>query len=216
MKLEITKACADSLRAFTQNNYGIQLKSSHAHELVAAYFGYASRAAMLADENSSISNLTDAEIIILNPPTLFVDQRLKNLENLPSELPGSDILAEGVYAPIVADEQFSEKIWSNLHDVAMALTEERAQTFEMFGNDLKGTDSIADLVIKTTESEVLMTVTFKYPANANKQLRHSAVEITLSRIAGGIGYKKTKVMPVFYHGNFSDPDFELKHGITWS
>ena len=47
MKLEITKACADSLRGFTQNNYGIQLKSSHAHELVAAYFGYSSRATIL-------------------------------------------------------------------------------------------------------------------------------------------------------------------------
>ncbi len=47
MNLEITKACADSLRAFTQNNYGIQLKSSHTHELVAAYFGYSSNATIL-------------------------------------------------------------------------------------------------------------------------------------------------------------------------
>lgn len=71
MKLDITKACADSLRAFTQNNYGIQLKSSHAHELVAAYFGYSSRAALLAEKQCPIVNLTDADIIILNPPTLF-------------------------------------------------------------------------------------------------------------------------------------------------
>ena len=107
MKSEITKACADSLRAFAQNNYGVQLKSSHAHELVAAYFGYASRAALLADQNFPIGNLTEAESIILNPPTLFVDERLKSLENLPSGLPSIGILAEGVYAPIVGDEKFS-------------------------------------------------------------------------------------------------------------
>jgi hypothetical protein len=216
MKLEITKACADSLRAFTQNNYGIQLKSSHAHEIVAAYFGYSSRAALLADKKCPIDHLTDAEIIILHPPTLFVDQRLKTLANLPSKLPASDILAESVYAPIIADEQFSGKIWPGFHEAAMYLTEERASTFEMFGNDLKGPDSIPDVVIKTTESEVLMTVTFSYPAKEKKRLRHSAVEIILSRIAGDIGYIKTKVMPVFYHGHFTDPDFELKHGITWS
>jgi len=133
-----------------------------------------------------------------------------------SGLPASDILAEGVYAPIVGDEQFLGKIWPGFHEVATVLTEGRAQTFEMFGTNLKGIDSIADLVIKTTESEVLMTVTFNYPANAKKPLRHSAVEITLSRIAGGIGYSKTKVLPTFYSGHFSDPDFELKHGITWS
>jgi len=215
MKLEITKACADSLRAFTQKNFGIQLKSSHAHELVAAYSGYSSRAALLADEKCSIGNLTDAEIIILNPSAPLVEQRLKSLENLPLGLPVTDILAEGVYSPIIGDEQFSGKIWPSFHKVAMALTEERAQTFEMFGTNLKGSSSIADLVIKTTESEVLVTVTFKYPTNSKKALRHSAVEITLSRIAGGIGYGKTKVLPVFYHGDFTDPDFELKHGITW-
>ena len=215
MKIDITRACADSLRAFTQNNYGIQLKSSHAHEMVAAYLGYSSRAALLADKKCPIDNLTDAEIVILNPSTPLVNQRLKSLENLPVDLPPSNILAEGIYAPIVADGQFSGKIWPNLHEVAMALTEERAQTFEMFGTNLKGTDSIADVVIKTTESEVLMTVTFNYPINAKKPLRHSAVEITLFRIAGGIGYSKTKVLPIFYHGHFSDPDFELKHGITW-
>lgn len=215
MKLDITKKCADSLRAFTQNNYGIQLKSSHAHELVAAYFGYASCAALIADKQCPIAKLTDAEIIILNSSVPLVDQRLQSLENLPSKLPPSNILARGIYAPIVCDEQFSERIWPSFHEVAMTLTEERAQTFEMFGENLKGTDSIVDFVIKTTESQVLMTVTFNYLANAKKLLRHSAVEIKLARIAGCVGYNKTEVIPIFYGGHFSDPDFELKHGITW-
>ncbi|HEY4324637.1 MAG TPA: hypothetical protein VGN20_11650 [Mucilaginibacter sp.] len=214
MKLEITKACADSLRAFTQNNYGITLKSSHAHELVSAYLGYSSRATLLADTKFSIDNLADAEIIILSPPTRLVDQRLKTLENLPSGLPTSDILAEGVYAPIVADEQFFRKIWPGFREVAIALAEERGyEKLRMMGMNPKELDWITDVIIKTTESVVLMTVTFDYPANTKKSQRYSKVEITLSRIASGIGYTALEVKPTFYHGNMTDPDFRVKHGI---
>lgn len=214
MKLDLTKDCADSLRAFTQNNYGIQLKSSHAHELVAAYFGYSSRAALLADKRSPIGNLSDAEIIILNTSTPFVEKRLETLENLPSGLPPSGILAEGVYAPIVADEQFSSKIWPGFHEVAMALAEERAyEKIRMMGMEPTQLDWLTDVAIKTAETAVTMTVIFDYTAKATKPLRHSTVRITLSRIAAGIGYSKSEVIPTFYHGHMSDPDFRVKHGI---
>jgi len=215
MKFEITKACADSLRAFTQNNYGIQLKSSHAHELVAAYFGYASRAALLADKNYHIGNLMDAEIIILNALPILVDQRLKTLDNVPSGLPSSDILAEGVYAPLVADEHFSGKIWPGFHDAAIALADERAfANLRMMGMDPKELTWIIDVEVNTTESEVLMTVVIDYPANAKKPLRHASVAITLPRMAGCIGYGKPKVLPTFYHGHMTDPDFRLKNEIA--
>lgn len=214
MKLDITKACADSLRAFTQNNYGIQLKSSHAHELVAAYFGYSSRAALLAEKQCPIVNLTDADIIILNPPTLFVDERLKSLEQLPPTLPPSNILAEGVYAPIVADEQFSGRICPGFHEAAMALAAERAfENIRMMGMNPKELDWITDVIINIKEFDVLITVIFDYPAKANKPLRHSKVEIILHRIAGDIGYVNLEVKPTFYHGHMTNADFRLKHGI---
>jgi hypothetical protein len=214
MKFDITKDCADSLRAFTQNNYGIQLKSSHAHEIVAAYFGYSSRAALLADKKCPIDHLTEAEIIILNTPTLFVDQRLKTLGNLPSELPANDTFAEGVYAPIVAGKQFYGKIWPGFHEVAMAFAEERAYAnLIMMGMNPKELKWIIDVDIKTREFDVLMTVTFDYPADANKPLRHSKVEITLPRVSGDVGYREPEVKPTFYHGDMTNPDFRRKHGI---
>ena len=43
MQRDISKLCADSLRALANEKYGIKLKSAHAHELVAAYFGYRSK-----------------------------------------------------------------------------------------------------------------------------------------------------------------------------
>lgn len=214
MKLEITKTCADSLRAFTKNYYGVQLKSSHAHELVAAFFGYASRAALIADKQYPIDKLKDAEIIVLNHSTTLVDQRLKSLENLPLELLQSNILAQGVFEPIVANEQFAGKIWPSLHEVAMALVEKRAQEFKLFGNNIGEMEWISNVDIKTTQSHALMTVLFDSPANTTKPLRYSKVDIVLPRIAGTIGYTKFEVKPTFYHGNMTDPDFRLKHGIN--
>jgi len=65
-----------------------------------------------------------------------------------------------------------------------------------FGINLKRTHSIVHLVIETMEFEVLITVTFNYPANAKKPLSNCAVETQLSRMAGGIGYNKAKVLSI--------------------
>ena len=214
MKVEITKACADSLRSFTQNNYGIQLKSSHAHEIVAAYFGYSSRAALLADKKCPIGNLKDAEFIILHNPALFIEQRLKTLENLPSGLPSSDILAEGVFVPIVVNEDFSGIIWPDFQKLSLALADERAhEKLNMMGGDPIEMDWLINTNIKTKETDVLMTVIYDYPAKAKKPFRHASVQITLPRIAGSIGYGRPKVLPTFYAGHMSDPDYRLEHGI---
>jgi len=75
-------------------------------------------------------------------------------------------------------------------------------------------DWLTDVVIKTTDIDLLMTVTFDYPAKAKKPFRHASVQVTLPRIAGGIGYGEPKVLPTFYHGHMSDPDFRLEHGIA--
>ncbi len=125
MQHNITKLCADSLRAYLNNDHSIKLKSGHAHEIVSAFFGYKSRIAMLADKNHPISNLNQAEFILLNPPTPFVDQRLKSLEGLPPDLPPSYILAEGVYPVITGDKDLLDKIWPTFRDLATYLAEER-------------------------------------------------------------------------------------------
>lgn len=212
---DITKICADSLRSFLNEKHGIKLGSSHAHELVAAFLGYQSRAALLTDTKFPISNLEKAEFILLNPPTPFVDQRLKSLEGLPPDLPPSYILAEGVYAPIVAEKSILEKIWPSFRDLAIAIAEDRGhEQLRMLGINPKDIDWITDVVIKATEFDVLMVVTFDYPTNTGKPQRQSKVEIKLPRIAGNIGYGKPEVTPALYSGQMRDPDFRLKHGIA--
>lgn len=220
MNLDITKACADSLRTFTQNNYGIQLQSSHAHELVAAYFGYSSRAALLADKKCPIGTLKEAELIILNHPMQRVEQRLKTLASLPSGLPSSDILAATIYKTIITNEQLSEKVWADFKEMAIAYAEDRVFHNEKMmsimgidGFDQRELDWLIQVDNKTIETDVFMTVTYDYPAKALKPFRHASVAVTLPRIAGNIGYGEPKVLPTFYNGHFSDPDYRLKHGI---
>jgi len=220
MKFDLTKDCADSLRTFAQNNYGIQLKSSHAHEIVSAYFGYSSRAALIADKKCSIGNLKDAKIIIPNTPILLVEHRLRTLEKLPSGLPASDVLAEGIYAPITNNEKLSNRIWADFQTMAIAYAEDRVFDNEkmerMMGIDefdQRELDWLIQVDIKSLVTDVLMIVTYDYPAKAKKAMRHASVAITLPRIAGNIGYGEPKVVPTFYSGHMSDPDFRLKHGI---
>lgn len=212
---DITKICADSLRSFLNDKHGIKLGASHAHELVAAFLGYQSRAAMLADTKCPIANLEEAEFILLNPPTPFVDQRLKSLEGLSPDLPSSAILAEGVYAPIVAEKRFLDKIWPTFHDLAITLAEDRGhEKLRMLGINPKDMNWITDVGMETTEAAVMMTVTFDYSTNKGERFRQSKVEIKLPRIAGNIGYGKSEDVPAFYSGQARDPDFRLKHGIA--
>lgn len=215
MQHDITKLCADSLRAYLNDKHGIKLKSGHAHEIVAAFFGYNSKIALLADQKYPLSNLEKAEFILLNPPTPFVDQRLKSLEGLSPDLPSSTILAEGVYAPIVAEKWILDKLWPTFHDLAVFLAEERLhQKMKSLGMNPEAFNWITDVDMEAKEAEVAMNVIFDYPTNTGERFRQAKVEIKLPRIAGNIGYGKPEVVPAFYSGQMRDPDFQLKHGIA--
>lgn len=213
MKLGITKACADSLRNFTQNNYGIQLKSAHAHELVAAYFGYTTKTSLLADKQHPIENLEDAEFIVLQTPVQLVNERLATLENLPEDLPSPEILSQGVYAAIMAEEKFSSRAWTDVETLAVALADVRAfEDIRMMGMDPKELDWLINTNIQETENNLVIKVSYEYPAKTQKPLRHALVKITLPRVAGCIGFGEPRILPTFDYGHFADPDFRAKNG----
>jgi hypothetical protein len=103
MRHDIPKLCADSLRAFANDNYDIKLKPTHAHELVATYLGYRSKNALLADNEYPIGDLAKAELVVMIPDDV-VDQRRKELQGLSIDLPDSYTLGEAVYGPLFSDE----------------------------------------------------------------------------------------------------------------
>jgi hypothetical protein len=208
MSDDITKLCADSLRAFTQNNHGITLKSSHAHELVAACFGYQSRAALLADNKFPIGNLRQAEFIVLNPPMPLIEQRRHNLEGLSPDLPQGHTLVEGVYSALVAEKWILEKVWPSFHDLAVHLAEQRLhKRLNMWQIDPKAIKLDMDVDIEHKEDGILLTVNAGSRTDAGERLKDSKYTTKLSRIAANLGYGEAKVSETRYSGNARKMDF---------
>jgi hypothetical protein len=185
----ITKLCADSLRTFSLNKFGIQLKSSHAHELVAAYFGYSSRAALLADTKCSINNLRDAEFIVLSP-TAQIKERRSLLNGLPQNLP--DDLAEGVYLPLYNEKWILRTIWPTLEELGKNLADQYINLNPYYSIDQRiqrqgvklefQNDLIAIAVFREYVSPSLTL------ASGKNVLRGVVDVFNLKRVAGFIGY----------------------------
>lgn len=191
---DITKICADSLRAFTNDNYGIKLKPAHAHELVAAYLGYKSRAALLSDTSAPISNLRQAQYVVL-APTAPINQRRNELQELSSELPDTYILSEGVYSSLISEKWLLKKPWPTYDMLAAALTDEYMRQqgmkyihYKLVGEGVKKTDSYDGVVL--TVSRFYQIPEFDEPLTHNVYI--TAV-IKLHRVAAHIGYGITDI-----------------------
>lgn len=111
MQSDIAKACADLLRKNYSNN-NAKLKATHAHEIVAAYFGYGSRAAMLSDKAYDLTRLSEAQLII--PAADLVQQRLGELADLPSELRSAKDICSTLLFFLQGERYFQGEVW---HDV---------------------------------------------------------------------------------------------------
>ena len=103
MKRDISKLCADSLRTLANEEYGTKLKSAHAHELVAAYFGYRSRNALLADKNHPISALAQAQFLVTVPDEFFSNRR-NSLVELSPDLPDNGVLYKAIHSALVSNK----------------------------------------------------------------------------------------------------------------
>ena len=190
MQHEIFKLCADSLRTFSKEKYDIKLKAAHAHELVAAFFGYKSKNAMLADTKYPISNLGQAEIIVMIPD-YFVDQRRKNLQGLSSELPDNYTLGEAVYASLFSDEWWASQYppFRSFEKLAKFLVEnnDAYQNVFKFYRDIPMHHIVE---VKDEEDGVTLTVLHSHRTSTGEMLGVGKTTIKLPRVAGRIGYGK--------------------------
>lgn len=215
---DITKICADSLRSFLNEKHNIKLGSSHAHELVAAFFEYQSRAALLADKTYPLSNLAKAEFILLDPPITFVDQRFKSLEGLPPDLPSSNILVEAIYSAIKNDKKLLEKVQSSFRDLALSLADECLnREMRMWRMHSESFNWIKDVTVEEFENDVLMTVCIGYRTNAGERLRYRKYDIRLPRISANLGYGEPELHETHYSGDaakYSDEELLKKYPIV--
>lgn len=101
----ISKICSDYLRETCDG-----LKASHARELVAAFFGYKSHAALLADNSYSIEDLADAAILI--PDVGMLTERRRCLKGLPEESTRELNVADNLAEFLQAEQVFSGEVLS--------------------------------------------------------------------------------------------------------
>jgi len=188
---QITKLCADSLRAFTQDNFGIVLKSSHAHELVAAYFGYSSRAALLADTRCPITDLEKAEFIVLTP-TAKIKERRSHLKGMPLDLPEN--LAEGVYLPLYHNNLISQPILPTFEELGKALADKHWASKPVYFQDMKIQRQGVQLEFNNEHVAIVVFREYFSPALllSFQQGKKGVVDVfILNRVAASIGFVKT-------------------------
>lgn len=107
--MSIHKECADHLRSNHLNRTGTKLGSGHAHEIVAAYFGYGNGAALRAEGVYLLDELARADILM--PDLQRMDRRLTELDGLPAGLPDADDLASELSEFLVNGGHFSGAVW---------------------------------------------------------------------------------------------------------
>jgi hypothetical protein len=107
--MSIAKTCADFLRQSNCNLPTGKLRSGHAHELVAAYFGYKTAAALRSEKQYPLSALDEANILI--PDLLNMDSRREKLKDLPLDLPSNDELARQLSKFIKENNFYDGDVW---------------------------------------------------------------------------------------------------------
>ena len=109
--MSLHKDCADHLRSHYRALTGNKLKSTHAHEFVAAFFGYGTLAALQTETRFPLSDLEEAAFLI--PDLARMDQRVQQIQKLPADLPTVDQLASVICDFLVAQGHFAGRIWKS-------------------------------------------------------------------------------------------------------
>jgi hypothetical protein len=193
MQHDISKLCSDSLRTFTNDKYDIKLKAAHAHELVAAYLGYSSKNALLADRKYPVNNLDQAEIVVMISDD-FIDQRRNELQGLSLELPDSYTLGEAVYAPLFSDEWWVSPYppFRSFEKLAKFFVEDN-DTYQRVFKFYRDIPVHHYVGIKPSENEVLLSVIHSSQNSTGEMVGHGETTINLPRVAGRVGFSKPQL-----------------------
>ncbi|UIJ82412.1 hypothetical protein [Rhizobium leguminosarum] len=211
--MSIQKECADALREYYRGLTGSKLRSGHAHELVAAYFGYGTAAALQADAVLPISSLEVAEILI--PDIAGTDRRRLELNDVPADLPDGRALADVISAHLETAGHFTGgQIWDATYlsdDINGYIQKDPSVIESDLAGEIATTNAFFDeLYIDETDVEFhddSMIVTLTGSLNGEQdqdrafhgdKIKFTSI-MTMRRAAGRIGY--------------FDPEFETEGGV---
>jgi len=106
--MSIMHRCAGHVRQHCIDYFNITLKTSHSHEVVAAFFGYDSNIAQKAEAKFPISRIEEAEVMI--PDVELLQHRLTRLNNLPDPFPTANELAVVITDFLVEQDWFGGQV----------------------------------------------------------------------------------------------------------
>lgn len=186
---EVTKILADSLRTYVKENHQVKLKAAHAHELVAAYFGYNSKNAMLADDEYDPEKVNLAKIIIFTSDE-FIDKRRRQLTDFPNDIYSSYELGEALLTPLFKDQEFYTSDYppfKGFQEFAQFFVE----NYEPYKKAIKlfnklPTEHLIDVISENSFVEI--NVTHCYRNKEAELMGFGETYIRLPRIAAKIGF----------------------------
>ncbi|MCG8053664.1 MAG: hypothetical protein JAZ15_20935 [Candidatus Thiodiazotropha endolucinida] len=225
MSTDISKLCADFLRAHVLETTGTKLKATHARELIAAFFGYKSHAAQLAEATYPLSEIEDAYILVPDIP--LMDQRKESLQGLPEELPNSQELATALVSFLEDEQLFGGVAWiySSLSEYVMEvlLPKEDLVISDQLSGVMAETNAYFDepyyeeATVHEDDEEVTVVAVGQYNGtnHEDKPFCGDCIDITvrveLYRIAGRTAFMTPDMSP---GGELNDDwvDPELRYG----
>lgn len=145
--------CATFLRATYADLPGGGLRSGHAHEIVAAYFGYSDGSALRAEVTYPLSAASDAEFLIPNTPRMTT--RFTQLD-LPAGFPPARDVAAALTSLLESEGHFSGKVWypEDLSDHVNEYMQENASTVEeALSGEMASTNAYFDEIYVEEVSE---------------------------------------------------------------
>ncbi|MBI4030873.1 MAG: hypothetical protein HY370_04295 [Proteobacteria bacterium] len=208
MQADISKMCADFLRAYVLSETNENLKATHARELTAAFFGYKSHAALLAEKKHPLHQLEKAAILV--PDIALMDARRGKLEGLPPHLPDSKMIARKIVDFLDRESLFTGTVWWVYDTLENYIIEEFLPEYDYaVMDDLSGqmaeTNALFDetyyeeAIVDEDDDGILVSVTGQCNGTSDQDKPFSGdqidltVTVEMSRAAGRNAYFKPHI-----------------------
>jgi hypothetical protein len=205
--MPIQKQCADHLRAHYRNLTGNKLRAGHAHEIVAAFFGYGTGAALRTEPKFPLSSLGRAAILI--PNLALMDTRVDQIDEIPADLPFVDDLANLLVAFLKANGIFTGNAWltRDLKEYIQAsvIPENAMSIMDDLADEMASTNAYFDEVyveevdLNVDDDFIVASVSGSVNGENNGERAFYGDSInfettmTLSRVASRIGFETPKL-----------------------
>lgn len=215
--MSIQKECADRLRETYRTLTGGKLKAGHAHELVAAYFGYGTAAALQAEAEYPVKAIEAARILI--PDLALMDRRRGELNELPADLQPVDDLAREITAFLIDKDYFSGKVWYNrdlAEEINIRVVEDSMIIEDALSGEIASTNAyfdeldIDEVDVDLTEDALvaILSGSLNGEQDWDRAFHGNKInftsEMTMYRVAARIGY----LQPEFETGGSVDNSYD--------